>query len=66
MPQPTRPNILVMMTDQQAAATVDPGSLCRTPHVDRLRATGIQFTRAHTVNAICSPARASSPSLRTS
>jgi choline-sulfatase len=59
MSKPKRPNILVLMTDQQQAATVDPGSPCLTPNVDRIGAGGVQFTRAHTVNAICSPARAS-------
>ena len=55
----TRPNILFLMTDQQQAGTVDPGSLCQTPTLDRLSAQGTRFARAHTVNAICSPTRAS-------
>ena len=55
----TRPNILFMMTDQQQASTIDPGSPCMTPTLDRLAAQGTRFTRAHTVNAICSPTRAS-------
>lgn len=54
-----RPNLLILMTDQQQACTVDPGCLCQTPHIDRISARGVRFTRAHTVNAICSPARAS-------
>ena len=55
----TRPNILIMMSDQQQAQTVDPDCLCQTPNIDRISAGGMRFTRAHTVNAICSPARAS-------
>jgi len=54
-----RPNILFLMTDQQQAATVDPGSQCRTPALDGLAQEGVRFTRAYTVNAICSPSRAS-------
>ena len=59
MTRPNRPNIVLLMTDQQQACTVDPGSLCQTPNIDRIRAGGVRFSRAHTVNAICSPTRAS-------
>ena len=54
-----KPNILFIMTDQQQASTVDPGSPCRTPALDGLAREGVRFTRAYTVNAICSPSRAS-------
>jgi len=54
-----RPNILFLMTDQQQASTVDPSSPCLTPTLDRLAHEGMRFTRAYTVNAICSPSRAS-------
>jgi arylsulfatase A-like enzyme len=54
-----RPNIVLLMADQQQAGTVDPGSLCQTPNIDRISASGVRFSRAHTVNAICSPTRAS-------
>ena len=54
-----QPNILFLMTDQQQAGTVDPGSPCRTPALDALAREGTRFTRAYTVNAICSPSRAS-------
>ena len=54
-----RPNILFLMTDQQQASTVDPGSPCDTPALDQLAREGVRFTRAYTVNAICSPSRAS-------
>ncbi|NLS79807.1 MAG: sulfatase-like hydrolase/transferase, partial [Chloroflexi bacterium] len=47
------------MTDQQQAGTLDSGSPCRTPHLDRLAREGTRFINAHTVNAICSPTRAS-------
>jgi len=52
-------NILFILTDQQQASTVDPGSPCLTPTLDWLESEGVRFTRAHTVNAICSPTRAS-------
>ena len=54
-----KPNILIIVTDQQQAATVDPGSPCQTPALDGLARDGVRFTRAYTVNAICSPTRAS-------
>ncbi|MEA3334873.1 MAG: sulfatase-like hydrolase/transferase [Chloroflexota bacterium] len=55
----TLPNLLFLITDQQQAATVDPGSICRTPNLDRLVTEGAYFSRCYTVNPICSPARAS-------
>ncbi|MFC1527030.1 sulfatase-like hydrolase/transferase, partial [Candidatus Latescibacterota bacterium] len=60
-----RPNILVLMTDQQRLDTVaayghDPRNpLVRTPHIDSLAARGVRFDSAFTPTAICSPARAS-------
>ncbi|MCZ6676269.1 MAG: sulfatase-like hydrolase/transferase [Candidatus Poribacteria bacterium] len=54
-----QPNVLFLITDQQQAATVAPGSPCRTPHLEQLSAEGTRFSRAYTVNAICSPTRAS-------
>lgn len=57
-----RPNILVLMTDQQRYDTVGAYGLnpiCRTPHIDRLARRGVRFTHAYTPTAICSPARAS-------
>ena len=53
-----RPNILFLMTDQQQAGTVDPSSQCQTPALDGLARQGVRFERAYTVNAICSPSRA--------
>jgi arylsulfatase A-like enzyme len=53
------PNLLLLITDQQQAATVDPGSACQTPHLDRLAEEGTQFTRCYAANPICSPSRAS-------
>jgi arylsulfatase A-like enzyme len=49
------------MTDNQGAWTLgcygNPD--IRTPHIDRLAREGLRFTRAWSVNAVCSPCRAS-------
>ncbi len=58
-PQPSRPNLLFLITDQQQTATVAPGSPCLTPHLDALAAHGTQFSRCYAPNPICSPSRAS-------
>lgn len=51
------PNFLFLMTDHQQARTVR-SDVCLTPHTDRISAEGVRFDRAYTVNAICSPTRA--------
>jgi len=60
MPE-NRPNILILMTDQQRADCLS--SAChpqiRTPNMDRIAAEGMRFTHACTVCPICMPARAS-------
>jgi arylsulfatase A-like enzyme len=56
---PLRPNILLLMADQQRAETLEPGGPCQTPNLDRLAQRGVRFTHALTPNAVCSPARAS-------
>ncbi len=54
----SRPNFLFLMTDHQQAATIASDDVL-TPNIDRLSARGVRFARNHTVNAVCSPARAS-------
>lgn len=57
-----RPNILLILTDQQRLDTVSAYGLqniCRTPHIDALARRGVRFDNAFTPTAICSPARAS-------
>ena len=54
-----RPNILFLMCDQLQAEVLKEDSDCLTPHIDRLLSRGLQFERAYTPNAVCSPARAS-------
>jgi arylsulfatase A-like enzyme len=57
-----RPNILVIITDQQFA---DAMSCCigtdyiHTPNMDALAANGMRFTRAYCANPLCVPSRTS-------
>lgn len=53
------PNFLVILTDQQQAATVQPGPPCLTPALDALAGEGVRFDRCYTPSPVCSPARAS-------
>lgn len=58
----SRPNVLVLMSDQQRLDTVGAYGLndqIKTPHIDGLAQRGIRFDNAFTPTAICSPARAS-------
>ncbi|MDP2883402.1 MAG: sulfatase-like hydrolase/transferase [Ignavibacteria bacterium] len=57
-----KPNILLIMTDQQSADAMS----CRmgkrfinTPAMDSIAAGGVSFTRAYTPNPLCVPARTS-------
>ncbi|MFV2069117.1 MAG: sulfatase [Pirellulales bacterium] len=56
----TRPNVIFILTDNQGAWTLgcygNPD--IRTPHIDRLAAEGVRFTRALSSNPVCSPTRA--------
>ena len=51
--------ILFVTTDQQRydALGCNGGTIARTPVVDRLAATGINYRRAHNQNVVCMPAR---------
>ena len=56
----TRPNILLVMTDQQSADAMScrmGGTYLATPAMDSLAARGVSFTRAYTANPLCVPAR---------
>ncbi|MGP9539154.1 sulfatase-like hydrolase/transferase [Brachybacterium sp. AOP43-C2-M15] len=57
----TRPNILVLMTDQHRVDTFGAyGNRCGlTPVADEIARTGTRFDRWYTPTAICTPARAS-------
>jgi arylsulfatase A-like enzyme len=58
---PRRPNILLIVTDQQRADHVGFGGndIVRTPHLDALAARGTVFDRALVANPICMPNRSS-------
>ena len=63
MPPTDRPNLVLLVTDQQRAPMHwphDPAWLDElTPHEAELRRTGLTFTTACTASAMCSPSRAS-------
>lgn len=56
-----RPNILLIVTDQQRKDTIGAyqSPKCKTPNVDRLAAHGMTFDRAYTPCGLCSPVRSS-------
>ena len=57
----SRPNILLVTTDQQRTDTLScyGAAHTHTPHLDRLAREGILFRRAYTVNPVCTPTRVS-------
>ena len=57
---PSRPNILLLFTDQERADLIAPEGLpVETPNIDRLREEGMWFDSAYTPASICTSARAS-------
>ncbi len=55
-----RPNILVVITDQQSADAMSHrlgARFLHTPHIDSLAQRGVTFTRAYSANPICIPSR---------
>ena len=56
----TRPNILVVLSDQQRpdSCGVFGQRLAVTPRLDRLAADGVAFDNAFTIQPVCGPARA--------
>jgi arylsulfatase A-like enzyme len=63
-PQPERPNIVFLFTDDQRFSTLHAlnNPAVQTPTMDRLMERGTTFTRAHimggTIGAVCAPSRA--------
>lgn len=55
----TRPNILVILTDQQAATMMGCAGnpYVRTPHMDWIAAGGVRFEKAFCCNPVCIPSR---------
>ncbi len=52
-------NIILLLVDQQQKACITDNNICKTPNLNKLMGESIRFNKAHTVNAICSPSRAS-------
>lgn len=57
---PERPNILILMTDQQRADSLGcyGNAVCRTPNLDRLAGQGALMRNAFVSNPLCMPNRA--------
>lgn len=59
---PAKPNILMIITDQQFAdcmSCVMGDTWLKTPHMDQLAENGTRFTRAYTPDPLCKPMRSS-------
>ena len=59
---PDKPNILIIMTDQQSAEALGCNigdKYLRTPNMDYLVAHGVSFTNAYCANPLCVPSRSS-------
>src|SRR5437016_11505 len=56
----SRPNLIVVMTDDQAqwALSCYGNKECPTPNMDRIAREGAKFTNAFVVTPVCSPSRA--------
>ena len=61
MPDSTRPNLILIMTDQQRGDCLgcDGNPVIETPYLDELASQGTRFTSAYTACPSCIPARAS-------
>jgi len=57
---PNRPNIVYLMTDDQAwhAMSCAGNPVVRTPNMDRLAREGLRFTNMFVTNSLCAPSRA--------
>lgn len=57
--QAKRPNVLLIMTDQQTAAAMSSAGNqdLHTPAMDKLAANGVRFTRAYCAQPLCTPSR---------
>ncbi len=57
----SKPNVVLIIVDDLNDMPLQPGGkpLVSTPHIDRLKASGVTFTNAHTNDPLCAPSRAS-------
>jgi arylsulfatase A-like enzyme len=57
--QPSQPNILLLITDQQHIDTIAAGGCAhaKTPALDWLHRRGVSFAESYSPNPVCSPAR---------
>ena len=57
----TRPNVVLIITDQQTRSTISAygNERTRTPHMDTLAAGGVAFEKSYCSSPLCSPGRAS-------
>ena len=60
-PQPDRPNVLFIISDDLTATAVSSfeGTVCKTPHIDELAREGVRFSMAYCQYPVCGPSRAS-------
>lgn len=58
--RPRRPNILYVMTDDQAVGQMscEGGRIIQTPNLDRLAREGARFANCFVTNSLCAPSRA--------
>lgn len=54
-----QPNVLFMMADDFRAELASYGSVAKTPQLDRLAKSALQFDRAYCQQALCNPSRSS-------
>ena len=59
MSPPARPNLLILMADQLAAAALPAygGTVARAPHIGRLAREGVVFDAAYCSSPLCAPSR---------
>ena len=59
MKEDTRPNIVLIMTDQQRGDClgIDDHPVLQTPYLDELATAGVRFRHAYTASPVCIPAR---------
>ena len=58
--QDTRPNVLLIYTDDQGygdVSALNPDAKFETPNLDRLVSEGVAFTDAHSSDTVCTPSR---------